>query len=129
LTAPKRECPPIEAWPQAWGRTSTYQDAGTAVLAALRPFLDYLVTERAPATVAAHRDQLFLLGGEIAAFLAADQRNAEKGIDWFCVNRLASDPPPIPASITRKADRTAYLATLRLFLRFLRQQRFHHGGS
>ena len=117
------DLPPFASWPDQWADADT-RSVAAELHAVFAGFLDALAAAgRSRETITAHTANLWLLGGESMAFFRASPANRARGVDWFLSARIAGDEPPIPKQLKRKADRNAYLATVRALLRFVRAKR------
>jgi hypothetical protein len=62
----RQACPDLHDWPRSWHVEPADIDIGQQIVAVLTPFLLHLLDQGlARATVRRHRDNLWLLGGEI----------------------------------------------------------------
>lgn len=123
--------PPLVAeWQQRWATTADTQASAAETVALCAAFLDHLRNAgRSRQTIAAHTRNLWLIGNEIMAFMAASAANRTRGLDWFIAARIAGDDPPMPKQLKQKTERDAYMATVRALLRFVRGKRLNGGKS
>lgn len=115
--------PPFPSWPDNWANTDTHRVAAE-LHAVFASFLATLTTAgRSRNTITAHTANLWLLGGEIMAFFRASPANSAQGVAWYFATCMPDGDGPVPKHLKRKAEVSAYQATCRQLLRYVRARR------
>jgi hypothetical protein len=119
-------CPDLDAWPQRWRYEAGDIATGQAIVAALTPFLEHLM--RRPLsrrTLLRHRDNLWLLGGEIIRRLYEEPRLRKKSGIAIVQSLLEEEGGPLlhPYSEDNEPVQRSFDATCRQLYAF-----YAHGG-
>jgi hypothetical protein len=73
-------CPDLEQWPRSWMYEERDLSHGQQMVECFKPFLRHLVSSGpSRKTLRSHRDNLWILGGEIISKLHEDPRDGEAG--------------------------------------------------
>jgi hypothetical protein len=116
-------CPDLEEWPRSWMYEERDLSPGQQVVDYFKPFLRHLLrSELSRKTLRKHRDNLWLLGGELILDLHEGPRLRKQPID--CVVRAALDDQggPLISSGASEDQQRSFDMTCRKFHRFLKDR-------
>lgn len=92
------------------------------IVACFKPFLYFLLNAHlSPKTLRRHRDNLWLLGGEVISRLQMDRDLRRQPIEWVVRNLIGNDGGPLLSHGQPEAEQRAFDATCRKLFRFLAQ--------
>jgi len=118
-------CPDLEDWPGAWQIERGDVAIGQRIVAAFKPFLIHLLQQGLTRkTLARHRDNLWLLGGEIIKRRHRhrdDVEPDERPVEDVLLDLLEDEGGPLLCPKISEAQQKSFDATCRRFYRFLAQ--------
>jgi len=116
----RRACPDLDNWPNSWSYDQPDLEVGQRILEVLTPFLlDLLDQELARKTVRRHRDNLWVLGGELVRRRYEDDELARMDVCTALHELMQCDGGPFMGSRISEAEQDSLDATCRKLLRFL----------
>lgn len=114
-------CRDLNGWPRSWMGMEKDLPPGEQLLAAFRPFLDYLAaSDLSRKTIRRHIDNLWLLGGEIIRDLYDDPSRRKLTAQWLLRDTVHADGGPLVHHGAEDEQRS-FDATCRKLHRFLNQ--------
>ena len=114
-------CPDLDQWPGSWRYEERDLAPGQQMVECFKPFLRHLLgLGLSRKTLRKHRDNLWLLGGEIISDLHETPRLRKRPIDQVVLEALDDEGGPL---ISRAAEdqQRSFDATCRKFYRFLKE--------
>jgi hypothetical protein len=119
-------CPDLDQWPGSWRYEERDLSPGQQMVECFKPFLRHLLSlGLSRKTLRKHRDNLWLLGGEIISDLYETPRLRKRPIDQVLFEALNDEGGPL-LSRASEEDQRSFDATCRKFYLFLKE---HHSGS
>jgi hypothetical protein len=116
----RQACPKLDSWPTTWQYGPADLDVGHQIVQALSPFLLALMDQGlAPRTVRRHRDNLWLLGGELIRRRYDDDALAKMDAITALCELVEEDGGPLMLPRISEADQDSLDATCRKLHRFL----------
>jgi hypothetical protein len=117
----RQACPDLDDWPRSWHVEPADLAVGSKIVAALTPFLfDLLDQGLALKTVRRHRDNVWLLGGELIRRRYDDDGLAAMAATVGLQELIAEDGGPLMWPRITEEDQNSLDATCRKLHRFLR---------
>ena len=115
-----RYCPDLSTWPQRW----CFDDAdilpGERIVQFLTPFLLHLLEQKLAAkTLRKHRDNIWLLGGEVIRERYEDAKLMKLPVDQLVSNMVDDDGGPFIYPRITESEQESFDATCRKLHRFL----------
>ena len=108
-------------WPRSWMGLEKDLPPGEALLACLRPFIEYLASSTlSPKTIRRHVNNLWMLGGEIIRRLHYDPALRKQSAELLIRNAVYEDGGPLIHNGSEEEQRS-FDATCRKLHRFLTQ--------
>jgi hypothetical protein len=115
-----KACPDLQEWPMRWRYDSADLASGAALVDEFKPFLlDMLRSGLAKKTFNRHRDNLWLVGGELIRRRRADPKIERLPIDNLIQLEIDEEGGPLIYGHTSEALQREVDATCRKFYRFL----------
>jgi hypothetical protein len=115
-----KACPDLDDWPMRWQYDSADLAPGAALLDMFRPFLlDLMHSQLAKKTFNRHRDNLWLVGGEIIRRRREDPQIERMPIDKLIRLMIEEEGGPIISGRNSASLQNEVDATCRKFYRFL----------
>jgi hypothetical protein len=116
----RQACPDLDEWPQRWHYETADLAPGAAIVAALKPFLlDLLHRGLAKRTFNRHRDNLWLLGGELIRRRYDDPELKRLPADQLVRCMIGADGGPLISPRISEDEQAAVDATCRKLYQFL----------
>jgi hypothetical protein len=113
-------CPDLDQWPHSWMGEPRDLHPGQQILECFKPFLLYLLgANLSGKTLRKHRDNLWLLGGELIADLDDDAALRRKPIAKLLLSVLAADGGPLLSHRADDDEQLSFDSTCRKLHRFL----------
>ena len=113
-------CPDLEQWPQRWHFDDSDIPAGQAIVEFFKPFLLHLLGEGlSPKTLRRHRDQLWLLGGELIRGCYDDAKLKKMSVDKAIAELIEEEGGPLIFPRITEAEQHSFDATCRKLYKFL----------
>lgn len=113
-------CPDLPQWPQRWQIESSDIAVGKRIVVAFMPFLRHLVTQGlATKTLKRHRDNLWLLGGELIRRRHDDEDLKSLSVSELLTELVDEETGPLIWPRINEAEQDAFDVTCRKLHRFL----------
>jgi len=117
-----RHVPDLANWPQSWRVEQDDVPLGEHLVEAFKPFLIELIQKGfARKTLRRHRDNLWMLGGEIIRHRHMDDEFAAMTIDNALLDRIDEFGGPILSGRSAESEQQEFDATCKKLYRFLIQ--------
>lgn len=114
-------CPDLHKWPRSWHIEPADIAVGQQIVQALTPFLLHLLNQgQAKTTVRRHRDNLWLLGGEIIRRRHDDDALARQDVTDALSQLIEADGGPLMLPRISQSEQDSLDATCRKLYRFVR---------
>jgi hypothetical protein len=115
-------CPDLEQWPGSWRYEERDLSPGQQMVECFKPFLRHLMSlDLSRKTLHKHRDNLWLLGGEIISDLHETPRLRKRPIDQVLLAALDDEDGPLISRASEDQQRS-FDATCRKLHRFLKER-------
>ena len=112
-------CPDLENWPRSWRFENSDVAPGQRIVEYFTPFLRHLLAQGlAPKTLRRHRDNLWMLGGDIIRRRQQDPSLRRHSVEKLVFDLIEVDGPLIGPQISEQ-EQDSLNATCRKFYRFL----------
>lgn len=119
----RQACPDLDDWPRSWHVEPADIAVGQQIVAVFTPFLLHLLDQAlAKPTVRRHRDNLWLLGGELIRRRYDDDELARRDVDAAIRQLVEGDGGPLIYPRITEAEQDSLDATCRKLERFMRDQ-------
>ncbi len=116
----RQACPDLDNWPNSWSYDQPDLAVGQRIIELLTPFLlDLLDQGLARKTVRRHRDNLWMLGGELVRRRYEDDELARMDVSDALQRLMQDDGGPFMGSRISEAEQDSLDATCRKLCRFL----------
>ena len=116
----RHACPDLDEWPLRWQYEAADLALGAAIVAMFKPFLlDLLRGSLSKRTFNRHRDNLWLVGGEMIRRRHDDPDLKRLPVDKYIRHLLDEDSGPLIWPRIAEAEQTAIDATCRKLCQFL----------
>jgi hypothetical protein len=113
-------CPDLDEWPRSWSYEAGDIPAGEQVMRCFEPFLRHLLSLcLSRKTWRQHRDNIWVLGGEIISRLQIDNRLRRRPIQQVILDLVSDDGGPWLSHGQSDAEQRSFDATCRKLFRFL----------
>ncbi len=120
-------CPDLERWPNTWMYEARDLAPGRQVVEIFRPFLRHQLGLRLSGrTLRKHRDNLWLLGGEIISGLHKNPRRRKRPMEQVVSAAVDDEGGPLISNSLSEDQQRSFDATCRKLCRFLKDST--HGG-
>lgn len=112
-------CPDLDSWPEKWQFGPEDLPIGEQVVGLFIPFILHMLDKGlAKATVRRHRDNLWLLGGELIKRRYDDKRAARLDVSQFLLQLIDEDGGPFVGPSISESEQDSLDATCRKLHRF-----------
>jgi len=116
----RQACPDLDNWPQSWRYDEVDIAVGQQIVEILTPFLLHLLDQGlARKTVSRHRDNLWVLGGELVRRRWEDDELARMDVTDALQQLIQGDGGPLMWPRISQAEQDSLDATCRNLRRFL----------
>jgi hypothetical protein len=116
-------CPDLDQWPGSWRYEGRDLSPGRQMVECFKPFLRHLLSlGLSRKTLRKHRDNLWLLGGEIISDLHETPQLRRRPIDQVLLAALDDEDGPLISRASEDQQRS-FDATCRKFHRFLKERK------
>jgi hypothetical protein len=116
----RQACPDLDDWPRRWQYQAADLAPGAAIVAIFKPFLlDLLHSNLAKRTFNRHRDNLWLVGGEMIRRRYEDPDLERLPVAKLVLELVEQDGGPLISSRISETEQNAIDATCRRLYRFL----------
>jgi hypothetical protein len=113
-------CPDLDQWPRSWMYEERDGSPGRQMVECFKPFLRHLLSlGLSRKTLRQHRDNLWLLGGELIRALHDAPRLRKRPMDHVVLAALDREGGPLISHGTCEDQQRSFDATCRKFHRFL----------
>jgi hypothetical protein len=114
-------CPDLEQWPKLWSGGDADIPVGQTIVEFFKPFLLHMLDEHlATKTLHRHRDQLWLLGGELIRRRYDDAKLKKMPVDKAIAEMIEEDGGPLIWPRLTEAEQNSFDATCRKLYKFLK---------
>jgi hypothetical protein len=116
----RQACPDLDNWPRSWRYEQADLAVGQQIVQVLTPFLLHLLDQGlARATVRRHRDNLWLLGGELIRLRYEDDEVAQQDVTVALQQLVDRDGGPLVCPRISESEQESLDATCRKLHRFM----------
>src|SRR3984893_10576656 len=116
-------CPDLDQGPKSWRVEDRDLLPGQQLVEFFKPFLRHLLSlDLSPKTRRKHRDNLWLLGGELSLDLHEAPRLRKRPMDQLVLEALDDHDGPLISHRASEHQQRSFDATCRKFRRFLKQR-------
>jgi hypothetical protein len=116
-------CPDLDQWPTSWMYEERDVAPGRHMVECFKPFLRHLLSlDLSRKTLRLHRDNLWLLGGELIRDLHEAPRLRQRPIDQVVLQTLDDEGGPLISYGASEDQQRSFDATCRKFYRFLKDR-------
>ena len=113
-------CPDLDQWPRSWAYEAGDIPPGQRLVECFKPFLRTLLALRlSRQTLRRHRDNIWLLGGEVIRELQMDSALRRRPIEQVVRGLVGEDGGPLLSHGQSETEQRAFDATCRKLSRFL----------
>lgn len=113
-------CPDLDQWPRSWAYEAGDIPAGEQIVQYFQRFLRHLPSlHLSRKTLRQHRDNIWVLGGEIIRRLQIDNTLRRRPIEQVVLDLVSDDGGPLLSHGESEAGQRSFDATCRKFFRFL----------
>lgn len=113
-------CPDLENWPRGWSVEPRDITPGQRLVQCFTPFLLHLLSlTLSPKTLRRHRDNLWILGGEMIRSLHEDPPLRKRPLDTWLGSVINDEGGPLIYHRTSEEQQRSLDSTCRRFYRFL----------
>lgn len=115
-------CPDLDEWPRSWAGDARDIPPGLRMVEYFKPFLrDLLARNLSRQTLRQHRDNIWVLGGEVISQLQIDSGLRRRPIEQLVRDLIGDDGGPLLSHHQSEAEQRSFDATCRKLFRFLTQ--------
>jgi hypothetical protein len=112
-------CPDLDQWPRSWAYEAGDIPAGRRMVECFQPFLRHLLgLHLSRKTLRQHRDNIWVLGGEVISRLQVDRSLRRRPIEQVLLDLVSDDGGPLLSHGETEAGQRSFDATCRKFFRF-----------
>lgn len=113
-------CPDLDEWPRSWSYEPRDIPPGQHMVEYFKPFLrDLLACNLSRKTLRRHRDNIWLLGGEIIRELQMYSTLRRRPIEQVVLDLIDDEGGPLLSHRESEAEQRSFDATCRKLFRFL----------
>ena len=113
-------CPDLDQWPRSWAYEARDIPPGLRMVECFKPFLrSLLALPRSRKTLRRHRDNIWVLGGEVIRRLQMDSDLRKRPIEQVVLDLIGDDGGPLLSHGQSEAEQRCFDASCRKFFRFL----------
>jgi hypothetical protein len=113
-------CPDLDQWPGSWAYEPRDIPTGLRMVECFKPFLrEMLALSLSRKTLRLHRDNIWVLGGEVIRQLQMDSDLRRRPIEQVVRNLIGDDGGPLLSHGQSEAEQRSFDATCRKLFRFL----------
>jgi hypothetical protein len=123
-------CPDLDEWPRSWAGEARDIPPGLRMVEYFKPFLRHLLARNlSRKTLHQHRDNIWVLGGEVINQLQMDSGLRRRPIEQVVRNLIGDDGGPLLSHHQSEAEQRSFDATCRRFFCFLTEPETSHGRA
>jgi hypothetical protein len=120
-------CPDLDQWPDSWAYEAGDIPYGQRMVECLRPFLrELLALPLSRKTLRQHRDNIWLLGGEVIRRVQMDSGLRRRPVEQVVLDFIGDDGGPLFSHGQSEAEQRSFDATCRKLFRFLTAPEISH---
>ena len=113
-------CPDLDQWSGSWAYEPRDVPPGLRMVECFKPFLrELLALSLARKTLHQHRDNIWVLGGEVIRRVQMDSSLRRQPIQQVVLNLIGGDGGPLLSHGQSEAEQRSFDATCRKLFRFL----------
>jgi hypothetical protein len=113
-------CPDLDQWPASWAYEARDIPYGLRIVQCFRPFLrEMLALSLSRKTLRLHRDNIWVLGGEVIRRLQMDRGLPRRPVEQVVLELIGDDGGPLLSHGQSEAEQRSFDATCRKLFRFL----------
>jgi hypothetical protein len=117
-------CPDLDDWPRSWRIEPRDVAPGQRIAECFKPFLLHLLSLRlSKKTLRKHRDNLWLLGGEIIGKISNTPKLRKRPIEELVFSVLDEEGGPLLSHHESEEQQRSFDSTCRKFFQFLRSSK------
>jgi hypothetical protein len=116
----RTRCPDLDQWPRSWAYEPRDIPTGLQLVEYFTPFLRDLLTEQlSRTTLRRHRDNIWVLGGEVIRRLQMDSALRQMPIEQIVLGLIEEEGGPLLSHRQSGGEQRSFDATCRRLFRFL----------
>jgi hypothetical protein len=113
-------CPDLDQWPRSWAYEARDIPPGLRLVECFTPFLrNLLALPLSRQTLRRHRDNIWVLGGEVIPALQMDSALRRRPVEQVVRSLIDDDGGPLLSHGQSEAEQRAFDATCRKLFQFL----------
>ena len=113
-------CPDLDQWPGSWAYEPRDIPPGLRMVECFKPFLrEMLALPLSRTTLRRHRDNIWVLGGEVIRWVQMDSRRRRRPTEQLVLDLISDDGGPLLSHGQSEAEQRSFDATCRKLFRFL----------
>jgi hypothetical protein len=123
-------CPDLDQWPGSWAYEPRDIPYGLRMVECFTPFLrELLALSLSRKTLRQHRDNIWVLGGEVIRRLQLDSSLRRRPVPPVILNLIGDDGGPLLSHGQSDAEQRSFDATCRKLFRFLNAREISRGHN
>jgi hypothetical protein len=113
-------CPDLDQWPGSWAYEKRDIPYGLRIVECFKPFLrEMLALSLSRKTLRQHRDNIWVLGGEVIRRVQMDSRLRRRPVEQVVLDLIGDDGGPLLSHGQSEAEQRSFDATCRKLFRYL----------
>ena len=113
-------CPDLDQWPASWAYEPRDIPYGLRIVESFKPFLrEMLARSLSRKTLRLHRDNIWVLGGEVIRRVQMDSGLRRRSIEQVVLDLIGDDGGPLLSHGESETEQRSFDATCRKLSRFL----------
>jgi hypothetical protein len=113
-------CPDLDQWPPSWAYEAHDIPSGQQIVQCIQPFLRYLLSlHLSRNTLRRHRDNMWVLGGEVIRRLQMDRGLRRRPIEQVILGLIGRDGGPLLSHGESEPEQRSFDASCRKLFHFL----------
>jgi hypothetical protein len=123
-------CPDLDQWPRSWAYEARDIPPGLRLVECFKPFLcNLLDLPLSRRTLRRHRDNIWVLGGEVIRALQMDSGLRRRPVEQVVLSLIGDDGGPLLSHGQSETEQRAFDATCRKLSRFLADPQISRGQA
>jgi hypothetical protein len=123
-------CPDLGQWPGSWAYEPRDIPYGLRIVECIKPFLrEMLALSLSRKTLRQHRDNIWLLGGEVIRRVQMDSGLRIQPVEQVVLDLIGDDGGPLLSHGQPEAEQRSFDATCRKLFRFLTAPEIRRGHN
>jgi hypothetical protein len=120
-------CPDLDQWPASWAYEARDIPPGLRIVECFKPFLrDMLALSLSRKTLRRHRDNIWVLGGEVISRLQMYSGLRRRPVEQVVLDLIGDDGGPLLSHGQSEAEQRSFDATCRKLFHCLTNRRSSH---